>query len=414
MADMGIVKIEISVPELMESIQQFKNNRIKALEAFTQDLRLAVSQTFNQLLHAEMSLFLGQADESSNKRNGYYEREYALKGVGCLRIRMPRDRRGYFKSNIMPFHEQIDPRLKEDIAVLHLAGISNRTMALISRRVLGVSVSPDTVTRSLDAVEAQALKWLSRPLMKEYWALFVDGTNFKIQRHGSTEKEPTLVVLGLDQSNRLSILAIEPGQKDSSDCWQVLFDDLKKRGLNANAVRIGIMDGLPGLEKVFAESFSKSVTARCWVHAMRNTMAKTPSRFSDAFKKMADAIMYADSENAARMAFDRLKMTFGVSAERAVNCLGKDLDSLLAHYRFDKGLWRTLRSTNPIERVNKEFKRRIKVMEGLGERTLRVVTAFTALRLEYHWQRLSVDLPHLEMKQVRTNTVESAVRALIH
>lgn len=412
--DMGIVKIEIKVPELVESIQQFKNNRIRALENLTQDLRTAISRTFNQLLNTEMTLFLGKADECRNKRNGYYEREYALKGIGCLRIRMPRDRYGRFASGILPAYEQIDPRLKEDIAVLHLAGISNRTLSLISRRILGVDVSSDTVTRSLDAVEHGALSWLSRPLTREYWALFVDGTNFKVQRSGSTEKEPALAVLGLDTQNRMSILAIEPGRKDSADCWSVVFDDLKRRGLSSDAMRIGIMDGLPGLEKVFRESFPSAVTARCWVHAMRNAMAKTPSRLSDAFKIMAHAVMYAESENDARVAFERLKQAMGVDAERAVRCLEKDLESLLVHYRFDKRLWRTLRSTNPIERVNKEFKRRIKVMEGLGEKTLRVVTAFTALRLEYHWQRIAVDLPHLEMKQVRTNTVESAVKALIH
>lgn len=414
MLDMGIVKIEIKLPELTQSIQQFKNNRIHALEKLTHDFKSAISRTFNQLLQTEMTLFLGKPDESLNKRNGYYERDYALKGIGCLRIRMPRDRDGRFDSDILPVHERIDPRLKEDIAVLHLAGLSNRTLSFISRRILGVSVSPDTVMRSLIQVEDKALMWLTRPLEKDYWALFVDGTNFRIQRSGSTEKEPALVVLGLDTQNRMSILAIEPGRKDSAECWSAVFGDLKRRGLKPDEVQIGIMDGLPGLEKVFGEHFDHAVAARCWVHALRNAMAKVPDRYAEAFKGMAHEVMYAESESDGSKAFERLKQVFGRDAERAVVCLEKDLEALLAHYRFDRRLWRTLRSTNPIERVNKELKRRTKSMESLGEKTLRVVTAFIALRLEYHWQRLSVDLPHLEMKQVRKNTVELAVKSLIH
>jgi len=246
MLDMGIVKIEISLPELAGAIQQFKSNRIHALEKLTHDFKTVISRTFNQLLQTEMTLFLGKPDESRNKRNGYYERDYALKGIGCLRIRMPRDRDGRFDSDILPVHERIDPRLKEDIAILHLAGLSNRTLSFVSRRILGVPVSPDTVMRSLKAVEESALKWLTRPLEGSYWALFVDGTNFKIQRAGSTEKEPALVVLGLDTQNRMSILAIEPGRKDSAECWSTVFDDLKRRGLKPEEVRIGIMDGLPG------------------------------------------------------------------------------------------------------------------------------------------------------------------------
>ena len=87
-----------------------------------------------------------------------------------------------------------------------------------------------------------------------------------------------MVVVGLGRNNKQSILTIQPGQKDNAESWREVFADLKRRGLNAAAVQIGIMDGLPGLEKVFADSFPKSVTARCWVHALKNAMSKVPAR----------------------------------------------------------------------------------------------------------------------------------------
>lgn len=415
MLDMGIIKIEINLSELTQAVELFQKNRRQALEGLGKEIREGVSRFFNQLLHTEMTLFLGKADQTLNKRNGYYEREYALKGLGCLQIRMPRDRKNKFKSEIIPVHEQIDFRIKEDLALLHLAGISTRMIGMISRKLIGIEVSSDTVTKSLGLIEENALKWLNRPISEDYWALFVDGTNFRMQRRGSTEKEPSLVVLGLNLKNQFSILAIEPGQKDSASCWGSLFEDLKQRGLKADKVRLGVMDGLSGLENIFKGSFSNAQTARCWVHAKRNASSKCPARFLESFNIFVDQIMYASSENGARVAFKQLQEVLGTDAQRAVSCLEKDLESLLVHYQFDRKLWRTLKTTNPIERVNKELKRRTKSMETLGERTLRIVTAFVALRLEYYWQQFPADSERVKyLKPFQRRELESVMGTMIH
>lgn len=411
---MGIIKIEVKIPELTKALELFKVNRVKALEGLASELRSAATTVVHQLLNAEMTLFLGEADQADNKRNGFQDREYALKGVGLLRVRMPIDRKREFKSQVMPAREQIDPRLKEDLAVLHLAGLSTRTLSMVSSRILGINVSKQTVTNSLGVIEEQALGWLERNLTKKYWGLFIDGTNFRMQRRGSTEKEPSLVVIGLDDKNLMSILTIQPGQKDNAQSWREVFADLIKRGLDPSTVRIGVMDGLPGLETAFRESFVQAVTGRCWVHSLRNAMAKTPERLRVPFKRLAGEVMYASSENAARVAFKELKLAMHSDAQRAVHCLEKDLESLLVHYRFDRGLWRSLRTTNPIERVNKELKRRTKSMETLGERTLMVLAAFTALRLEYQWQRLAVDSQKImNLKTVRPNAIESTLETML-
>ncbi len=411
---MGIVKIEVKIPELTKALEAFRENRVRALEAVTSEVKSAVTNTFHQLLNAEMTLFLGQADQSDNKRNGYQNREYALKGVGSIHIRVPVDRKRNFESQVVPSREQIDPRLKEDMAVLHLAGLSTRTLAMVSKRILGIEVSKDTVSKSIDVIEEKALAWLERDLNSEYWALFVDGTNFRMQRRGSTEKEPSLVVIGLDSRNCMSILTVQPGHKDNAESWREVFADLGRRGLKTSAVRIGVMDGLPGLETAFKDSFPNAVTGRCWVHSLRNAMAKTPERLRVPFKQLAHRVMYASSENAARVAFKELKLAMQTDAQRAVHCLEKDLESLLVHYRFDRTLWRSLRSTNPIERVNKELKRRTKSMDSIGERTLMVVAAFTAMRLEFQWQRMAVDSPRiLNLKTVKQNAIESVMDSML-
>ena len=337
--------------------------------------------------------------------------------MGGLTLRVPVDRKYRFDSVIIPKGERIDPRIKEDLAVLHLAGISTRDLEMMSRRVLGVEVSRQTVSNSLSEIQGKAVEWLTRPITGKYWALYIDGTNFKIQRRGSTEREPSLVVLGVDEKNRKSILAIEPGTKDNVDAWEAVFNELMKRGLRSEDVRIGIMDGLPGLENLFLKIFPKSVTARCWVHALKNALAKSPARFREAFKKLAHKVMYAESEDQARQAFKALKEAMGSDSERAVRCLEKDLDSLVVHYRFEKKFWMALKTTNPIERINKEFKKRSRAMGSLGENTLECLLAFTALRLEMGWRQVSIDSPGVAKAfEVRhkINSLEETVAELIH
>lgn len=391
MGIMSIIKFEFSVPEAMSALEKFKENRLKVLEEMTLQIRSGFTDTINQLLNLEMTLFLGESDQVDNKKNGFKTKDYNVKGIGSIRLKMPQDRNNKFNSAVIPKHERMDPRLKQDLAILHLAGISNRVLAMISKKVLGIKVGKDMVNESIDLLTERALNWLNRPIIKKYWALYVDGTNFRIQRRGSTEKEPSLVVLGIDTDGHRSILAISPGNKDNAASWKSLFKELKERGLSASDVQVGIMDGLPGLENVFKEEFSSAITCRCWVHAMKNAFNKCPARLEVPFKEALNKVMYADSYQDAKSKFEELKISMGNDAMRAIDCISKDLESLLAHYKFEKKFWRSLKTTNPIERINRELKRRTKTMDSVGDKTLCVVVAFIAIKLEYGWSVYTVD-----------------------
>lgn len=409
---MSVIKLEIRLHEIPKALEAFKRNRKHALEALSEEIRSVAAHAFDQLLNAEIDVFLGRSDQSDNKRNGYHPaREYALKGLGGISVRMPKDRKGRFESAVIPSKERVDPRIKAEMAMLHLAGLSSRTMSMISKRLLGVEVSKDTISSSLTLVEDEAKKWLDRPIDRRYWALYVDGTNFKVQRRGSTAREPSLVVLGVDENQYRSILAIEPGSKDDANSWKAVFASLKARGLDAKAVRLGIMDGLPGLENQFKLAFPNAVTQRCWVHALGNALAKSPARLREAFKIAAHKVMYANSENEARVAFDDLKELMNGEASRAVRCLEKDLHSLLQFYKFDRKCWVALRTTNSIETINRQFKRRTRGMDTLGETTLEAVLAFTALKIEYGWglHRIDSRIYTRYLDKEEPNALESAI-----
>ncbi len=259
-------------------------------------------------------------------------------------------------------------------------------------------------------MEDEARNWLDRPLNQPYWALYVDGTHFKVQRRGSTAKEPALVVLGIDRSNRRSILAIEPGSKENVESWKPAFSSLKARGLNASKLRLGVMDGLPGLEKLFKSEFPYAVTQRCWFHALGNALAKAPARFREAFKAQAHKVMYASSENDARVAFTTLQELTAGEADRS-SCLEQDLDSLLTLFKFDRSLWVALRTTNAIETINRQFKRRTKGMDTMGESALESVLAFTALKIELVWglHRIDSKLYTRHLEREEKNTIENAI-----
>jgi putative transposase len=156
-------------------------------------------------------------------------------------------------------------------------------------------------------------------------------------------------------------------------------------------VRVGVMDGLPGLEKAFREDFPKAITARCWFHSLQNAAAKTPKRLHDAFLILAKKVMYADCEVAASAAFGELEVAMNGDCQRAVDCLRKDLHSLVSHFKFPKKIWKALTTTYAVERSYKEFKRRSRPMEGDGDDTLTTLLAFTAMRLEMTWRRRSSD-----------------------
>ena len=389
--DMSIVKFEVNFPELKKAVEKFTENRVKAFESMLSDIKDGAATLINQLLNAEMGVYLGEPEQSDNKRNGYSTKEYALKGVGTLKIKIPIDRKRNFESKIIPKHERMDPRLSDDLAALHLAGLSTRTLSMMANRILGIDISHTHVSNCIPKIAEQANIWLSRPIVGKYWCLIIDGTNFNIRRRGSVEKEPSLVVLGIDKNNFKSILAIEPGNRDDAKSWRQLFKDLKQRGLIASDVTLGIMDGLSGLETVFKEEFPESVTARCWFHSLQNALAKAPKRLQDPFYILAKKVMYAQGYDDAKEKFTELKKAMNTDCAKAVNCLEKDLESLIVHFKFNKKLWRALKTTNSVERIHKEFKRRAKAMESLGEVTLRALVAFTALRLENGWKKRAVD-----------------------
>ena len=391
----GLMKIKVRIHDVVEVVKHFEASPKMAMREVINQVRQGVSETLERVMQAEIELFLGQESELKNKRNGFTVRTYSIKGVGAVQLRVPRDRAGRFDSRVVPKGRRYDEALEKDLALLHLAGLSTRMLSHVSRHVLGIEVSAAEVSNALKTIVPAAKAFLSRPLAgRRFKYLYLDGTFFAVRRT-TVEREPTLVVIGVDEADKKSILAMVQGDKDNRMAWEMVFNELKERGLDASAVQLGIMDGLPGLAEAFGEAFPKAKVARCWIHKFRNVVPLVPKRYQAEFKTDWDKMAYADNKTAALAAHAAFETRWRQHCADAVTRFTKDVEQLFCHYDFPREHWAALRTTNPIERVNKEFKRRSKSMETLGADGLKALLAFTALRLEFGWSTTSISNPKL-------------------
>ena len=242
------------------------------------------------------------------------------------------------------------------------------------------------------AVEAWRRRDLSQESVKY---LFIDGVNFHMRMGRSIEVVPVLVAIGVTETGQKLVLSLQAGDKESATSWREFFKDLKSRGLDGGMFTLGMMDGLPGLETVFREEFPKAKIQRCQVHVARNVLAKVPQKFKQGVADDLRSIFYAASQDQAWECFEAFRQKWQKVIPSAVECLERNIDACLTFFNFPPEEWISLRTTNIIERLNKEFKRRTKVMEIVaGETACYRILAYISLKMELHWRSNPVGKVH--------------------
>lgn len=386
------MKMEITVAEAMELINEIRHPD-GLYEMIRGNVKETVGQYLSELMETELTGFLGRdryvrLKGKSNHRNGSYGRKFTLKGIGEVDLRVPRDRKGEFATQVLPRSKQYEDALRHDLCGMFLSGVSTRTLAMMSQRLIGRKISPTEVSKASQELTGAVEAWRERDLSSELIKyLYVDGTLFSMRIDGSVEKVPILVVIGVNEDGHRTILAVQSGDKESASTWRELFKDLKRRGLDSSRVVLGVMDGLPGLERVFAEEFVNAKVQRCQIHVARNVLAKVPRKLKKTVSDEVRSIFYASSKSKALGFFEQFKNRWSNELPSAVKCLENSLEACLTYLQFPEEEWICLRTTNVIERVNKEFKRRTKPMEIVaGERSCYTLLAFVCLRMELRWR----------------------------
>jgi putative transposase len=403
------VKVEISVPEVIQVFKELQEQPGKILEMVRVEMPKAVGDYLSEMMKLEITRFLGRqpyerTEESTNHRNGSYGRSFALKGIGEVAVKVPRDRKGAYQTRVIPRSKQYEDELRQDIAVLFLSGVSTRTLAMISQRLIGHRVSAGEVSRCSRQLVSAIEKWRNRDLgLAKFKYLFCDGVYFEMRVAQTIEKVAVLVVIGVTESGQKQVIGLQSGDKESAANWRELFKDLKQRGLDSQNVTLGIMDGLSGLEKVFREEFTRGKVQRCQVHVARNVVAKVPQKLKQKVADDIRSIFYASSKEKAQEFSTQFVERWQKDVPSAVKCLQNSLDSCLTFFDFPQEEWISLRTTNVIERLNKEFKRRTKPMEIVaGETACYTLLAFISIKMELYWRSNPVGKVRYNLPSLRS------------
>lgn len=394
-----MVNISIDISEAKALLKLARQEGKKRGFSLLEWARETMRQTVEGLLKAELSVLLEREpgkEGEVNWRNGYRRRTLSLAGLGPVAIRVPRDRQGRYRSEILPFRKRRTQEVEELASEMFLAGLSTRDVGRVLERHFGDRFDSKEISRMVAATGSELDAWRERDLGGTvYRFVFCDGANFKVRRGKVVERIPFLCVVGARADNeRMEVLAIEVGDRERKQLWAELFQSLARRGLQMEAVELGIMDGLPGLEDAFGAAFANAQTQRCQVHAKTNALKRVGKQVRGEFKEDINRIFYASNEAAARMAFAKFRQRWEKSYPSAVAVIVRDIDSLLRFYQWQPNYWPTLRTTNPIERVNKEFKRRTKAMEITGgEQTTYRLLAYVGLTMNLTWRYYSLSTP---------------------
>jgi putative transposase len=403
------VKVEISVPEIVQVFKEIQGQPGKILEMVRVDMREAVGDYLSEIMRLELTRFLGRkpyerSEGDSNHRNGAYERSFTLKGIGEVPVIVPRDRKAKFQTKVIPRSKQYEDELRQDIVAMFLSGVSTRALAMISNRLIGRKISSGEVSRCTKELGKAIENWRNRSLaLTKFKYLFCDGVYFEMRIAGKVEKISVLVVIGVMENGTRQVIALQSGDKESAANWRELFKDLKSRGLDSQTVILGVMDGLAGLEKVFREEFPQGKVQRCQVHVMRNVLAKVPQALKPKVADDIRSIFYASSRNKSLELAAEFIERWQKDIPSAVKSLQNSLESCLTFFTFPEEEWISLRTTNIIERLNKEFKRRTKPMELVaGENACYTLLAFISIKMELHWRSNPIGKVHYNLPSLRS------------
>jgi transposase-like protein len=365
-------------------------------------LRDGAQRLVAQAVQAEFEEFLvrlcGERLESGRAavvRNGFQPEREVLTGLGPVSVRIPKARSRAEESAV--FHSRLVPpyvrRAKSVDAVLpwlYLHGVSTGNMqealaALLGSEAAGLSAS---VVARLKGVWMEEYRlWRCAKLGKERWVYWwVDGIYSGLR--AEDERLCALVIIGVNERGQKKLLAIEDGVRESKQSWREVLLELKGRGLTI-APRLAVGDGALGFWAALREIYPETRPQRCWVHKTANVLNYLPKSLQPKAKAALHEIWMAETKAQALIAFAQFVAVFGPKYPKAVECLVKDRETLLAFYDFPAEHWIHIRTTNPIESTFATIRHRTERTKGCLTRDGMLAMIFKlGMSAEKNWRRL--------------------------
>ena len=374
-------------------------------DPLTEVLRNGARALLSQAVEAEVAALLDcHADKLTDDgrqrlvRHGHLPEREIVTGIGPVAVRCPRvrDRASEgaepirFSSAILPPYARRSKSLEVLIPILYLKGISTGDFeealaALLGKDAAGLSAS--TIGRLKDAWSDEHVRWSKRDLSaKRYVYFWADGIH--VQARLEDDAQCLLVIIGATPEGKKELVGLVDGVRESAQSWRELLLDLKRRGL-AVAPELAVADGALGFWQAIEEVWPNTRGQRCWVHKTANVLNKLPKSQHAKAKRALQEIWMAETKKEALAAFDAFVETWGVKYDKAVECLIKDREALLAFYDFPAEHWKHLRTTNVIESSFATIRHRTVRSKGcLSNKTALAMIFKLAEAAERSWRRL--------------------------
>jgi transposase-like protein len=330
-------------------------------------------------------------------RNGYNPEREVQTGIGQIKVKVPRSRDRQpdrepirFTSSILPPYLRRTRSIEELLPWLYLKGISTGDFKDTLEALLGKDapgLSANTISRLKVKWIADMEQWNKRKLIDKHYVYFwADGLYCNVRM---AEKQCLLVIIGVTESGRKELVAIEDGFRESELSWMSVLRDLKERGLSESP-KLAIGDGALGFWKAIAQIYPETQWQRCWVHKTVNILNKLPKSLQSKAKEHIHDIWMAPGIEEAEKNFDIFIETYGAKYPKAAECLEKDRDKLLNFYNYPAEHWKHIRTSNPIESTFATVRLRTKKVRNCFSSQTVVTMAFQLCRCaEKRWQKLN-------------------------
>jgi len=296
-------------------------------------------------------------------RNGTYKRSLTTRFGAIEEMLVPRFRQGGLMHTLFAPYQQRTDDVDKALGTLFLNGVSTHKLKAIAEQLTGRPVSAQTVSTIIQKTDQELEAYRTRPIEDKYDYLFLDGIYDKIREIG-LERKVLLCALGMTKDGKKELLSFHLVDAESEDNWTEFLIDLKNRGLKGKHLRLITTDGNPGLKATLKRLFPYKRHQRCIWHKMTNIQAKTKKRNRKALMGECKMIFAAPSRQQAIHRFKTWRNHWEIEEPAAVKCLQKDLRESLSYYDFPKEHWKSIRTTNVLERSFREVRRRTRPMGG--------------------------------------------------
>ena len=345
-------------------------------------LKTIVEETLQQVLEAEMdeALQASKGERTAGRlgyRAGYYSRMLVTR-VGDIELRVPQDRQGRFRTEVFERYQRSEKALVAAMLEMYVQGVSTRKVKTITEELCGHEFSSSTISRIVQKLDEELAQFAQRRLEEPYPYLILDARYEKVREDGAVRSQAVLIAIGINWEGRRNILAVELASRESLSSWKELLVGLRQRSLHG--VEFVVSDDHAGLRRAIQEALPEAVWQRCYVHFLRNALDYLPRKADDDCLQELRWIYDRRDAQEARQDLSAWLLKWGKRYAKLCVWVEANIEETLSFYRLPRQHHKNLKSTNMLERLMEEIKRRTLVVRIFPNAAacLRLVRALAA------------------------------------